>query len=319
MLKKNTNIDPPVISIRGLTKKYNQSTVVNNLNLDIQKSCFALLGPNGAGKTTTFLMLLGLVKPTDGTASILGKDILKESVKIRKNIGFLPESVGFYPNMTGREHLKFILDIKTNIKDKRENVDALLKWCGLNERYWDKKTRIYSQGMRQRLGLAQAFAGSPKIVFLDEPLSNVDPLGRNDMINKIKIKQKEGATIIISSHIILELEKLADSVSIIDNGIIKNSNTIISLAKSFGYNEYEIISDNYYTDIKLNELNKVLLSEKDLFLSPPQIFSDKIIFKSNKPHKIKSILKEYNEFNLRPVTGTLEKIYKKVMRGGKYE
>ena len=284
----------PVIKIQGLTKKYNKSVVVNNLNLVIQKSCFALLGPNGAGKTTTMLMLLGLVKPTSGAAFIFGKNIQKNLNEILNKIGFLPENVGFYPNLTGREHIKLILGLRSRTKVRREAVELQLKWCGLKKKFWDKKVNTYSQGMRQRLGIAQAFAGKPKIVFLDEPLSNIDPLGRNEFIKKIKKKKSEGITIIIASHIVSEIEQLADSVAIIDEGKIKISDTIIALAQSYGLNEYEIISINNDTKKSLVELFEILSSERDLFLGHPQLLSEKIIFRSDNLNGIKKEL-NYNK------------------------
>jgi len=304
----------PLISIRGLTKKYDKLVVVDNLNLDIQESCFALLGPNGAGKTTIMLMLLGLIKPTNGTALILGKDILKNLEDILIKIGFLPENVGFFPNSTGREHIELILGLRNKTKERREATELLLKWCGLKKEFWDKKVITYSQGMRQRLGIAQAFAGNPKIVFLDEPLSNIDPLGRDDLIKKIKEKKREGITIIIASHIISEVEQISDSVAIIDNGKIKASDTILALAQSYGLNEYEIINIHDDTKKSLIEIFEILSSKRDLFLEHPQLFSEKIIFRTNNLNGIKKVLKKFDNFEIKPINGTLGKIYIKIIK-----
>lgn len=308
-----------VIKIQGLTKEYNNKIVVDNIDLEISESCFALLGPNGRGKTTTFLMLLGLVKPSKGTAFILGKEISKNLGEIRNKIGFLPENVGFYPNLTGRSFLELIIGLRDNREEKKEIAESFLNWSGLEKDYWNKKIITYSRGMRQRLGLAQAFAGNPKIVFLDEPLSNIDPLGREELINKIREKRKEGIIIIISSHIVLEIEQLADSIAIIDKGKIRASNTIFTLAQSFGFKEYEINRVNYKTEISINDLYESLSSEKDLFLDKPKVLSEKLIFRTEVPEEINKLKTKFEDFNFTPISGTLGKIDKKIIEESNYE
>jgi len=304
----------PIISIKGLTKIYDNAPVVNNLNLDIYNSCFALLGPNGAGKTTILLMLLGLIKPTEGKAFIFGKDIIKNSVAIRENSGYLPENIGFNSNKTGREHLELMYRLRTEIYNVENPIESLMKWCGLNQKFWDKKIKTYSQGMRQRLGLAIAFAGNPKIVFLDEPLSNIDPIGRVEIISKIKKKQREGITIIISSHIILEVEKIIDSLALIDNGILKVSDNILTLANKLGFNEFEIFYNNKTDNSeKVQELDKILSNRKDLIIEKPTLLSDRMIIKTKYPDEIVNILANFSEFELRPISGTLDKIYRKII------
>lgn len=314
MEKKRNHQFTPIISIKSLTKIYDNVSVVNNLNLDIYNSCFALLGPNGAGKTTTILMLLGLIKPTKGTALIFGKDIINNTVAIRENSGYLPEDLGFNSKITGREHLELIFRLRTEFYNVKEPIESLMKWCGLNHNFWDKKIKTYSQGMRQRLGLAIAFAGNPKIVFLDEPLSNIDPIGRVEIIDKIKKKQREGITIIISSHIILEVEKIIDSLAIIDNGILKVSDNILTLTNKLGFNEFEIFYCNKTVNSEeVQELDKILSKRKDLILEKPTLLSDRMIIKTNYPIEIVNILKNFNEFEIRPISGTLDKIYKKII------
>lgn len=309
----------PIIKIQDLSKKYNKKIVVNNINLDIPESCFALLGPNGAGKTTTFLMLIGLVKPSKGTAYVLGKDILKNLADTLNKIGFLPENIGFYSSFTGREFLELIISLRGNTKERKELTENILNWSGLQNEYWDKKIRTYSRGMRQRLGFAQAFADNPKLVFLDEPLSNIDPLGREDLIKKIREKRKEGVTIIISSHIVSEIEQLADYVAIIDNGKIKISGPILTLTQSLGFKDYEINRISHVSDISLNEIFGLLSLKKDLFLDTPKILSERIIFSADNPKKVKEFLKNYQDFNLIPLSGTLSKLYRKIVEENIYE
>jgi ABC-type multidrug transport system ATPase subunit len=309
----------PIIKIQDLSKKYNKKIVVNNINLEIPESCFALLGPNGAGKTTTFLMLVGLVKPSKGTAYVLGKEISQNLADTLNKIGFLPENIGFYSSFTGREFLELIISLRGNTKERKELTEKVLNWSGLQNEYWDKKIRTYSRGMRQRLGFAQAFAGNPKLIFLDEPLSNIDPLGREDLIKKIREKRKEGVTIIISSHIVSEIEQVADYVAIIDNGKIKISGPILRLAQSLGFKEFEINRIFHKEDISLNEVYETLSSDKDLYLDKPKLLSEKIIFKTDDPEKVKEFLINYQDFNLVPLSGTLSKFYRKTVEENIFE
>ncbi|GAI86936.1 unnamed protein product, partial [marine sediment metagenome] len=137
----------PIIKIQGLTKEYYNRIVVDNINLEIPDSCFAFLGPNGAGKTTIMLMLLGLVKPSNGTASILGTNILNSSGKIRRQIGFLPENVGFYPNLTGRKFLNLITGLRKKSGRRENHIETYLEWSGIDKSYWDMKIKTYSKGM----------------------------------------------------------------------------------------------------------------------------------------------------------------------------
>ena len=303
----------PIITIQGLSKKYNKKIVVDNITLDIPESCFALLGPNGAGKTTTFLMLIGLVKPSSGSAHVLGEEILKNVPAILNKIGFLPENFGFKSSYTGRYFLELITSLRGNSKEKKELTEHILNWSGLQTEYWDKKIRTYSRGMRQRLGIAQAFVSNPKLVFLDEPLSNIDPLGREDLIKKIREKRKEGITIIISSHIVSEIEQLADYVAIIDNGQITTSGPILSLTQSLGFKEWEINRVSHKSDISINEVCGAFSSKKDLFLDTPKILGEKIIFSTDNPEKVGEFLRNYPDFNIFPLSGTLSKLYRKIV------
>ncbi len=317
MVRNLNESKQPIIDIQGLTKEYNNKIVVDNIYLTIEDSCFALLGPNGAGKTTTILMLTGLVKPNKGTASILGKDIIKKYNEICNKVGFLPEDVGFYPNLTGLEHLKFIIRLRGNSLNIEDKAQYYLKWSGIEKEYWDRKTRTYSRGMKQRLGVAQAFAGDPKIVFLDEPLSNIDPLGRDDLINKIREKRKEGTTIIISSHIILEIEQLVDSLAFIDKGKIIRSGTFYEITQSIGLNEYEINRIGSTEEISLKVLNDILVAEEDLIIDKPTILSEKLIFRTKNPEKISRLIKKFKDFYFMPISGTLHKLYRKFIEGNK--
>ncbi|HEC39635.1 hypothetical protein LCGC14_0961560 [marine sediment metagenome] len=314
-----STIKESVIKIQGLTKEYLNKVVVDNVNLEIVNSCVAFLGPNGAGKTTLMLMLLGLVKPSKGTALIFGTNSLNSLGEIRRKFGFLPENVGFYPRLTGRKFLKLITGLRNNKLNNKNQIESYLEWSGIEKTYWDKIIKTYSRGMRQRLGMAQAFAGDPKIVFLDEPLSNIDPLGREEFIQKIRKKRQDGITVIISSHIILEIEQIAEYVAIIDKGKIRASDKIYNLAQFHGFNEYEITRISQNNNVTIKDLSEVLYSEKDIFSDSPKILSEKIIFSTNNPEKVFDMISDYKDFNFTTISGTLNKIYKKIIRGESHE
>ena len=311
MLKMN---HPPIVRINNLVKDYYGKKAVNDITLEIPESCFALLGPNGAGKTTTILMLLGLIRPTNGNAFIFEKDISTRSSEYQLNIGYLPENVGFYPNLTGWDHLDFYARLRTRSSEKSNEPARFLEWCGLEQEYWLKKVKTYSRGMKQRLGLAQAFIGNPKIVFLDEPLSNIDPLGREDIVRKIRQKRKEGVNIIISSHIIQEIEQIADIITIINKGKIIASGNLLNLALQNGFHEFEIRNDTPEPDLSLEPIFNDLNTKPHLFLDNPLLLSDRIIVKTKIVDELIKILNNFStSCYIKPIDGTLLKIYKKIM------
>jgi ABC-2 type transport system ATP-binding protein len=303
-----------IITLEGLSKQYYKNIVVNNVSLSIPEGCFALIGPNGAGKTTLILLILGLIKPSKGKAYIMGNDVSKELYKIQKAIGFLPENVGFYPLLTGRDHVDFFNRLRSGSEYNKKETEYNLEWSGLDEKYWDKKTRIYSRGMRQRLGIAQAFVANPKIVILDEPLSNIDPLGREDLITKIREKRNKGINVLISSHIIQEVEYLANYVAIINNGDILVVDNFVDLAIRGGFNEFEIIESKKSTD-KLKILYEILKSNKEQLLENPLLLTNKIIIKTKNLLGLKPLLTESKvNYEIRPIEGTLIEIYKKYIK-----
>jgi ABC-2 type transport system ATP-binding protein len=210
------------IITENLTKCYGHILAVDNLNLSVQQGDICgLLGPNGAGKTTLIEMLIGALKPTSGTAKILGHDIRTYSMKVRKMIGFLPENCGFYKNMTGVRFLEYMAKLGGVTKQNAlEKANELLKKVGLIDR-GTSKISTYSGGMKQRLAIAQAFITNPSLVFLDEPTSDLDPLVREEILEMIAEYAKMGTTVVIASHILSEIKKIGDIVIIIDNGKIK--------------------------------------------------------------------------------------------------
>lgn len=305
----------PIVKIHNLTKNYDNIPVVDNLSIEISDSSFAILGPNGAGKTTTLLMLLGLIKPTSGSMYIFNLDVINYSVKINEKIGYLPENLGNYSNITGREHLTLFCNMREYNQDIDEEVESFLDWCGISQRFWDKKVKTYSQGMLQRLGLAIAFIGNPRLVILDEPLSNIDPLGRIDIITKIKLKQNQGVNILISSHIIHDVEQIVSSICILNKGKLQLFGDVLDISREFDFNEFEIrIMHKDQESEGLRDVYNAIINEKDVLLDKPILLDDKIIIKSNELEEINSIITGFKNANISPLSGTLEKIYHKTMR-----
>lgn len=199
--------------------------VLDKISLHIKKGqVLGFLGPNGAGKTTTLKTIVGLVHPTSGEIKI--NELSASNIKSHQSIGYMPEDPYFYEYLTGREFLIFIAQLqKINKIDAGNQADELLQLVGL-ENESKKYIRNYSKGMRQRLGIAQALVGDPEILLLDEPLDGLDPIGRAEIKNILLDLKKRGKTILISSHILADIEEICDQVVIIDKGkIIKTGKT----------------------------------------------------------------------------------------------
>jgi len=218
-----------VITLDSVSKRYGTETVVSDINFDIQSGeCVVLVGHNGAGKTTLMKMMLGLTRPTSGNVKVLGSNpAVNSAVEQHKTLGYLPESVAFYEAMTGSEVLAFYARLKGASKTDSKN---LLDVVGLTHA---AKRRIgtYSKGMRQRLGLAQAMLGNPQLLFLDEPTTGLDPTLRHQFYELIDALHKEGATSVISSHALNEVEARANRFIIMKAGVLIASGTLDELYK----------------------------------------------------------------------------------------
>jgi len=226
-----------IIRTDELTKIYAKTIVaVSRLNLEINEGeIFGLLGPNGAGKTTTIRMLLGMTEPTAGQAWIDGHDCTRNSIDVKRITGYLPDNVGFYGDMTGRENLRFtgrLNDIPENELD--EKIEALLIRTGIPDAA-DKKVRTYSRGMKQRLGIADVLLKDPRVIILDEPTLGIDPEGVRQLIEIIKtLSQQDGRTLMISSHQLYQMQQICDRVGIFFEGKLVACGTIKELASESG-------------------------------------------------------------------------------------
>jgi ABC-2 type transport system ATP-binding protein len=221
-----------IIEIKNLTKKYGDFTAVDQLSLSIGKGeIFGLLGPNGAGKSTTILMLMGLTEPSDGQVSVCGLDPVRQPTEVKKRVGYLPEDVGFYDDLTGFENLVYTAKLN-GIPDREaaEKSRQLLTRVGLQEQM-EKKAGKYSKGMRQRLGLADVLMKNPEVIILDEPTLGIDPSGIREFLDLIvKLSREDGITVLFSSHHLHQVQQVCDRVGIFVKGRLLAEGNIASLA-----------------------------------------------------------------------------------------
>src|SRR5258706_2366852 len=237
----------PAIEILGLEKTYSvgfwrkrPKCALQALNLTVEDGeIFGFLGPNGAGKTTTLKMLMGLVFPTGGTARILGMTL--DDPRMKAQIGFLPEQPYFYDYLTGRELLRYYGQLSgVDGKQLAHKVDAVLERVGLKEAA-DVQLRKFSKGMLQRAGIAQAILHDPKVVFLDEPMSGLDPMGRREVRDLMAQLKHEGKTVFFSTHILSDAEALCDRVAVIHQGEIRGVGVVADLTAGATQGEVEIV------------------------------------------------------------------------------
>jgi ABC-2 type transport system ATP-binding protein len=222
----------PVITARGLTKRYGEAVVVDALDFDILKGeTFGLLGPNGAGKTTTILMMLGLTDVSAGTVVVAGHDPVRQPLQVKRRVGYLPDLVGFYDHMTAVENLAYTARLMGLGRDVREAriADALAR-VRLND-VARKSVATFSRGMRQRLGLAELIVKRAEIAILDEPTSGLDPQSTHEFLDMIGELKREGVTILITSHLLDQVQRLCDRVALFRGGKILVMGTVPELAR----------------------------------------------------------------------------------------
>jgi ABC-2 type transport system ATP-binding protein len=223
---------PAVIEATALTKEYAGRTAVDHVDLTVRRgTIFGLLGPNGAGKTTTILMLLGLTEPTSGSARVLGLDPTRDSLEIKRHVGYLPDDVGFYPELTARDNLRYTAALNRIPRRTADGVvDALLAEVGL-EHAADRKVGGFSRGMRQRLGLADALVKTPDIIILDEPTVNIDPVGVTEITALVRrLRDERDMTVLLSSHLLHQVQETCDEVAMFVGGRMVAQGTVEDLA-----------------------------------------------------------------------------------------
>jgi ABC-2 type transport system ATP-binding protein len=222
----------PIIQLKSLTKCYGSQKAVNNLNLDIHKGeIFGLLGPNGAGKTTTILMMLGLTDPTSGSAFVCGYNATNNPISVKRKVGYMPDSLGFYDDMTALENLKYIARLN-GLTENEINIRTteVMEIVGLSS-VMNKKTSAFSRGMKQRLGLADVLIKEPEVIILDEPTLGIDPNGVREFLTLIKrLSKEQELTVLLSSHHLHHVQQVCDRVGIFVKGELLAQGNIDTLS-----------------------------------------------------------------------------------------
>jgi sodium transport system ATP-binding protein len=238
-----------LIQCTSLTKKFGGFTAVDQVTFEVGNGeVFGLLGPNGAGKTTTMRLLSTLLKPTSGTATVAGYDLLREPQKVRASIGVLPEDSGLYDRLTPREHLRYYGKLHRMPEDiLRKRSDELLDIMELEDRA-DTKVGDFSKGMKQKVALLRAFIHDPPVLLLDEPTAGLDVMSARSIHGFVERFRKEGKAIMISTHNMTEAQKLCDRIAIIDHARIVAVGTVAELQEKTSQKDLESIFVQLVTD-----------------------------------------------------------------------
>ena len=221
-----------VIEAKNLTKRYDGVAVVNGISFSVARGeIFGLLGPNGAGKTTTILMLLGLSDISDGQARVLGHDPAREPLAVKRQVGYLPDQVGFYDNLTAAENLRYTARLMGLERAEREQrIRASLGHVGLAD-VADNRVSTFSRGMRQRLGVAEILMKQAQIAILDEPTSGLDPQATVELLEIIRDLKKRGVSVLLSSHLLERVQSVCDRVALFNQGKIALIGTVSELGR----------------------------------------------------------------------------------------
>lgn len=242
----------PIIEVTNLTKKYGDFSAVDSVSFTIETGeMFGFLGHNGAGKTTTINMLTTLLKPTGGTARVGGHDIIKNPMNVRSIIGYVPENVQLYDSLTAYENLEFFAHL-SQVEDPKEAIKETLDSLYATS-YADKRVRHLSKGMRQRIGLAQAILHKPKVLFLDEPSSGLDPTGIVELRDLLTwLNKKEQITIFMNTHLLSEVSRTCTSIGVLSHGRCRYHDTVENAMMKF---QGEDALEQLYLSIKGSEDN----------------------------------------------------------------
>ncbi|MFX1452178.1 MAG: ATP-binding cassette domain-containing protein [Promethearchaeota archaeon] len=300
------------IKTEDLKKVFGNYTAIRDIDLEVpQGVCYGLLGLNGAGKTTTIKCILGLLRPTSGNIKIFGK---KRTSETNRYIGFLPERIDYHGHIPVKDFLAYVglLNLLPRSEIEKQ-IDELLEFVGLGG-WGDSAIGNLSAGMRQRLGFAQALMGNPKLIMLDEPTANLDPVGRDEMLNKIKAIVKEGITVFISSHILSEIEMVSDYIGIIADGYVVTQGSVEDIKRERSRVEKPII------EIVVNEPTKLVLALENLdYISKITRMDFKILAETTDPDQLGKDIPQIlvdNRLQLikySPPMGGLQEIFLKIM------
>ncbi len=242
------------LEVRNLSKSFNGFKAVDNVSFEVKVGeIFGFLGPNGAGKTTTIKSILDIIHADSGNILFNNLDILKNEKEVKNYIGYLPEKVAFYNNLTALQNLCFYAEMKNTSKDE---CKLLIEEFGLKESM-NKKVGQYSKGMVQKLGMARAVLGSPKILILDEPSGGLDPRGVVLIRNKIREMRDKGSTIFVSSHVLSEIQEVCDQVAIINKGSLVAKDSVSNLSTKLNLKPTIKVEVEKISDVILKAVKKV--------------------------------------------------------------
>jgi ABC-2 type transport system ATP-binding protein len=233
-----------VIETQGLTKRYDGVAVVKGISFSVARGeIFGLLGPNGAGKTTTILMLLGLSDISEGQARVLGHDPVREPLAVKRRVGYLPDQVGFYDNLTASDNLRYTARLMGLEREEREQkIASSLAHVGLSD-VADRPVDTFSRGMRQRLGLAEILMKEAQIAVLDEPTSGLDPQATAELLHIIRNLKDHSVSVLLSSHLLDRVQSICDRVALFNQGNIALLGTVAELGR-------QVLGIGYYVDVE---------------------------------------------------------------------
>lgn len=302
-----------MIQVEGLIKDYGARRALHSITFDTkQGEIVGFLGPNGAGKTTTMRILTGYMPPTDGTATVAGYDVVEESLEVRKRVGYLPETVPLYNDMTALEYLKFMADLR-HIPDSEERAHEVLEHVNLVDRA-NSFIGNFSKGMRQRVGLAQALIHRPEVLILDEPTIGLDPAQVVEMRNVIKEIGKD-RTVLLSTHILSEAQNMCDRVLIINKGKIVAEDTPENLQSRLVGAQRVILRVRGDAD-GLSEIVKKVKGTRSVETMPDETVEFEFSSGQDiRPQVAKAIVQAgYELIEMRPIGMSLEEIFLELTR-----
>ena len=302
-----------MIQVNGLTKDYGARRAIENLTFDAEQGeIVGFLGPNGAGKTTTMRILTGYMPPTNGTATVAGYDVVEESLEVRKRVGYLPETVPLYTDMTALDYLKFMADLR-HIPNSRERAYETLEQVNLGDRA-DGYIGNFSKGMRQRVGLAQALIHRPEVLILDEPTIGLDPAQVVEMRSVIREIGKD-RTVLLSTHILPEAQQICDRVLIINKGNIVAEDTPENLQSRLVGSQRVILRVRGDSDGLTARIAKIKGVRDVEGKSDGSIEFEFVAGQDVRPQVAKAVIQGgYDLLEMRPIGMSLEEIFLELTR-----